>query len=86
MSSVESEEKKERCRFQISIKLEKTDVSDERSNRGFGESSEAIIGVRKCCQVLLIGKLSGHDQRGDAPNILTQGRPNKPSLSQKTLR
>lgn len=45
---VESEEKKERCRFQISIKLEKTDVRDERSKSGVGVSSDAIIGVRKC--------------------------------------
>lgn len=40
--------KKDRWRFQISIKLEKTAVRDGRSRRGVGVSSDAMIGVRKC--------------------------------------
>lgn len=44
----ESEEKKERCKFQMSMKLENTDVSAERFNNGVGVSSEAMMGVRKC--------------------------------------
>jgi hypothetical protein len=42
------EEKKDLCRFHMSIKLENTDVRAPRSRRGRGVSNEAIIGVRKC--------------------------------------
>lgn len=38
------------CRFQISMKLEKTAVRAVRSNNGFVVSRDAMIGVRKCCQ------------------------------------
>lgn len=31
------------------MKLEKTDVRAERSSKGVGVSSEAMMGVRKCC-------------------------------------
>lgn len=43
-----SDEKKDRCRFQMSMKLEKTDVRPVRSSKGCGVSSEVMIGVRKC--------------------------------------
>jgi hypothetical protein len=45
--SVEREEKKERWRFQMSMKLEKIDVRDPRSNNGRRVSRDAMIGVRK---------------------------------------
>lgn len=45
----EREEKKDRCKFQISMKLEKTAVSAERSNKGLLVSNDTMIGVRKCC-------------------------------------
>lgn len=41
-------EKNERCRFQISIKLENTAVRDERSSSGESVSKDAIMGARKC--------------------------------------
>ena len=44
----EREARKARWRFQMSIKFEKTAVSDGRSRIGDGVSSEARIGVRKC--------------------------------------
>lgn len=43
-----SEEKNERWRFHISIKLEKTDVSSARSSKGCRVSNDAMIGLRKC--------------------------------------
>jgi hypothetical protein len=43
------EEKKERWRFHMSIKLENTEVSRALSRSGCGVSNEAINGVRKCC-------------------------------------
>lgn len=48
-SKVVRDEKKERCKFQMSIKFENTDVMAERSSSGLDVSSEEIIGVRKCC-------------------------------------
>ena len=45
-------ERKERWRFQMSMKFEKMDVSAERSSKGSGVSRDAIIGVRKCCNSL----------------------------------
>ena len=50
------EEKKERWKFQMSMKLEKTAVSSLRSSKGVGLSRDAIIGVRKCC----LGRENGH--------------------------
>lgn len=41
-------EKNERCRFQISMKLEKTAVREERSSNGASVSKDAIMGDRKC--------------------------------------
>lgn len=41
------EEKNDRCKFQMSMKLEKTEVSSARSSRGCGVSNAAMIGVRK---------------------------------------
>jgi len=43
----EREARKARCRFQMSIKFEKTAVSDGRSKTGDAVSSDARIGVRK---------------------------------------
>lgn len=43
-----SDEKNERCKFQMSMKLEKTAVNSTRSSRGCGVSKDAMIGVRKC--------------------------------------
>jgi hypothetical protein len=42
------EERKDRCRFQMSMKFEKIEVNAERFNRGSDVSREIIIGVRKC--------------------------------------
>ncbi len=41
-------EKNDRCRFQISMKLEKTAVREERSSNGASVSNDAIMGARKC--------------------------------------
>lgn len=44
------DEKKERWRFHMSTKFEKTDVNSFRLSNGCGVSRDAIIGVRKCCE------------------------------------
>jgi hypothetical protein len=43
----ERDEKKERWKFHMSIKLEKIDVKDAISNKGYWVSKDAKIGVRK---------------------------------------
>ena len=40
--------KKDRCKFQMSMKFENIDVKDARLKSGSAASSEEIIGVRKC--------------------------------------
>ena len=47
-----NDEKKERWRFHMSTKFEKTDVNSFRLSNGCVVSREAIIGVRKCCEPL----------------------------------
>jgi len=42
------DERNDRCRFQMSIKLEKMEVSVDRSNNGSDVSRDTMIGVRKC--------------------------------------
>lgn len=49
------DENNDRCRFQMSMKLEKTDVRTGRSSRGWGVSREPIMGVKKCYNI--------HEQR-----------------------
>jgi hypothetical protein len=49
--SVVSEERNDRWKFHISIKLEKMDVRAERCSRESGVSRDAIMGVRKCCRL-----------------------------------
>ena len=44
----DSDEKKDRWRFHMSMKFENTDVSSARLSRGCMVSREAMIGVRKC--------------------------------------
>lgn len=43
-----SDSENERWRFQMSTKLENTEVSSARSSSGVGPSKELISGVRKC--------------------------------------
>jgi len=45
---VERAARKLLCRFQISIKFEKTLVISPLESKGVGVSSEAMMGVRKC--------------------------------------
>ena len=40
----------ERCRFHMSMKFENIAVKAERSSRGSGVSSDAMMGARKCYQ------------------------------------
>jgi hypothetical protein len=58
----ESEVKNERCKFHISMKLEKMAVSSERSSSGWLVSRDSIIGVRKSWkEVELSEKCSAED-------------------------
>ena len=49
--SVVSEERNDRWKFHISIKLENMEVRAGRCSKGSAVSKEAIIGVRKCCRL-----------------------------------
>jgi hypothetical protein len=51
-SNVNREERNDRWRFHMSTKFEKTEVSDARSRRGCGVSSEAIMGVKNTLIVI----------------------------------
>jgi hypothetical protein len=51
-SNVDREERNDRWRFHMSTKFEKTEVSDVRSRRGCGVSSEAMMGVKNSLIVI----------------------------------
>jgi len=46
-------ERKDRWRFQISMKFEKIEVNAERFNNGSEASRDVMIGVRKCYSIYI---------------------------------
>ena len=77
-SREEREERNDRCRFHMSMKLEKTDVSDARSRRGCGVSNEAMMGVRNNFDRDFSVPFSNHECGEDAQS--TPGQDHRHTL------